>query len=1311
MLRLRRLTGAVSGGLARSLSTRAAAPARPPWALLQLSKMDRSGASSQPGASLHADYPPCVSYLTFAASFVDPRLRHDAESEMFGTVSTDVRATSGDGLVLVRFYDSRNHLPTVGSRGGEPMREWTLDGVDRDPEVTRFVCNPLSGEMYRLPDLDGTKKTSRYLHFGLLTQSDAGQGPPARYAVAELDGNREEDGQGWLVRRFLSDSGEWDKLVGMPSPLPARRTVDIDQEVVAFGDRLWWVDASWGAVTVDPFSDRPELRFVELPKESVLSDLEDVVMLRELGKYRRMGVSEGKLRYVEVSWGRQFLIRSFSLADADEGGDSWTLEHEVAFGPIWKDEHHASVPLGGMPRIGAIDPLNANIVHLIVGDQMLSIDMIKERAIDSSRLGCADFPLLPCVLPPWLESSQIPEGIHWSKKAKMKSNTPSESDMSGFTKLTDEPPPNFLIPTTTPLLVDKAREETPRRAAAMQLRRRLLGLSGEVSGRLRRSLSTGPSRPPWAMVNTVTPLPKPNVPLETRATFRLAEPPLASELVVPYGALWRRPSGPAAGLEGEIRRHGPRYTANSDGLLLLRVVDEVAKLTGQAATNMFDNRGDPSWFVQSGIRYDFDKVVARVVCNPLSGEVLRIPDGGLARQAYAGFLTQSDSGGGPPDRFAVVEFIGKDLPIHRFLSETGRWDALPDYLFGCGLTRPRRVIVDHPVVAAGGRLWWLDMTWGAVHVDPFSHDPEFRFVELPIGSVLLNPEATNPEWRHKLRLGDYRRMGVSKGRLRYTELSWDEPFVLSSFALDGDTVEGSGWTWTLEHRVELSQIWGDGGYPWLPLRGTKPCVGFLDPLNAHVAYPTVGNHVIGVDMERGVVIGSSQVEDPSELMPCVLPSWLGSCQIPPSGKDNAKNKTLGDILLRRLLGLSGEVSGRLRRSLSTAASRPAPAWAMMDDAVRLDEQVPPERRPTFRLAEPPRVSRLTVPLHCLLSPATPSTEGNVACRINICTASSGGLLLLRTVFDLAQVPDHVQFPIPISKDDTTWPPLPGLKSHTEVSRVVCNPLTAELLRLPEDPDTVSESKSWHNLPHGFLTQADRADGPPDRFAVAEVRGADCVMHRFLSEEGRWEATMSLSSLSFTRQILIDQPVVSFGGRMWWIDLAWGAVSVDPFPDQPDVRYVLLPSGSVLPADAASIEMRRGKVGLRRWRRIGVSGAKPFVLSSFVLDDDGGGRWTLAHRVALGPLSPAGPLQIGAIDPLNASVVYLVVGGDDGKHVIGVDMERRMVIASFLLDEPTVFTPFVLPPWLASSRIPGDHNLTQLLYYAANSAIRVFFHHH
>uniref|UniRef100_A0A0E0F225 Uncharacterized protein n=1 Tax=Oryza meridionalis TaxID=40149 RepID=A0A0E0F225_9ORYZ len=156
----------------RSFSTRAAAPARPPCTLLQLSKMDQSEASSQPSASLHADYPPCVSHLTFAASFVDPRPRHDedqlwqannlhrcggviqmpthdTESDMFNTVSTDVRATSGDGLVLIRFYDSRNHLPT-----DEPRRRVDVQVVHEEAAARMGPCRRLVGlRLRRRPPL------------------------------------------------------------------------------------------------------------------------------------------------------------------------------------------------------------------------------------------------------------------------------------------------------------------------------------------------------------------------------------------------------------------------------------------------------------------------------------------------------------------------------------------------------------------------------------------------------------------------------------------------------------------------------------------------------------------------------------------------------------------------------------------------------------------------------------------------------------------------------------------------------------------------------------------------------------------------------------------------------------------------------------------------------------------------------------------------------------------------------------------------------------------------------------------------------
>uniref|UniRef100_A0ACD5T9P5 Uncharacterized protein n=1 Tax=Avena sativa TaxID=4498 RepID=A0ACD5T9P5_AVESA len=417
---LRRLSSAVAGGLHRSVST---AASRPPWALIQLTSVDESGWAA-PRVSFPADEPPSVTNLTVPAHFVHPRRLPDPETSKGGYVSGQVAATSSDGFLLLRFCEARLDAPALGDHAhsfSSLTRNLSWSGTEMNPEVVRFVCNPLSGELYRLPDLDGTKRTSTYRHLGLLTQSEGGHGPPDRYAVAEMftAGSREKEG--FIMRRFLSETGKWEKVVGLPSPLPARRRMDIDNAVVAFGDRLWWIDESWGAISVDPLSDRPELRFVELPRGSVLPDLESVVLVRTLGSYRRMGVSEGKMRYVEVSKEEPYVISSFSL---DEGGSSWTLDHEVAFTPIWEDEHRRLVPLEEMPGIGAIDPLNANVVYLICGDQLLGVDMVNLKIAGRSRLDVAlpEFPLLPCVLPTWLESSQIPYA-GWSKKTTVEKET------------------------------------------------------------------------------------------------------------------------------------------------------------------------------------------------------------------------------------------------------------------------------------------------------------------------------------------------------------------------------------------------------------------------------------------------------------------------------------------------------------------------------------------------------------------------------------------------------------------------------------------------------------------------------------------------------------------------------------------------------------------------------------------------------------------------------------------------------------------------------------------------------------------------
>ncbi|XP_040380430.1 uncharacterized protein LOC102717157 [Oryza brachyantha] len=402
------------------------------------------------------------------------------------------------------------------------------------------------------------------------------------------------------------------------------------------------------------------------------------------------------------------------------------------------------------------------------------------------------------------------------------------------------------------------------------------------------------------------------------------------------------------------------------------------------------------------------------------------------------------------------------------------------------------------------------------------------------------------------------------------------------------------------------------------------------------------------------------------------------------------------MLLRRLLGPSGEVSRHLRCSHSTLASRPA--WAMV---VSEPQEEAAELRATFRLAEPPRASQLLIPVDAISAPDSQNrgihAKGESICAVVEEATSDDGLILLRAIVVQAQLPASAQATAPNFPGSSR---LLGHEDEKTVARVVCNPLSGQLILLPDIEGTRKGSPGLVGYA-GLLTPADRWDGPPDRYVVAEVSGDDFVMHRFLSETGRWDAMQGfLSPLPAARPIVVDQPVVAFGGRLWWIDLAWGAVSVDPFADEPDFRFVELPSGRVLPAsNKMSNERRRRKVILSRHRRIGVSEGRlryvevsegdPFVLSSFVLDEEGS-CWTMQHCTAL--LSEGAPFPqmpgIGCINPLNSHLVYIMVG----RIVFGVDMEKGMAIGRSVLDEPCWLTPCVLPPWLGSSRIPSTGTL-------------------
>jgi hypothetical protein len=256
-------------------------------------------------------------------------------------------------------------------------------------------------------------------NLGILThtKADAGRGPPDRYAVAELDGNAD------VMLRFLSETGDWDLVRCSPCPLPAaERRMVISQEAVPFKGHLWWVDLTWGAICADPFRDRPEPRFIELPSGSVLPAEAEAIRPRSLlpdaegnvwwmkapAMYRRVGVTRDCLRYVEVSEEEPFVLSSF-LLDAD--GRGWTLNHRVPLSMLWAaDGGYPWLPLQGKitrPKIGVLDLGNINVVHLIVGHHIVVVDMHKGEVLTHCpREG--DIKILPCYLSPWLPTSPIP---------------------------------------------------------------------------------------------------------------------------------------------------------------------------------------------------------------------------------------------------------------------------------------------------------------------------------------------------------------------------------------------------------------------------------------------------------------------------------------------------------------------------------------------------------------------------------------------------------------------------------------------------------------------------------------------------------------------------------------------------------------------------------------------------------------------------------------------------------------------------------------------------------------------------------------
>jgi hypothetical protein len=103
-----------------------------------------------------------------------------------------VTAASADGHLLLTYYDIIAEGPRVSS--------WNHQTADMEAE--RFICNPVTGQLLRLPYVSGSRKRICYHRMGLLTQP--APGGDARFAVAGIVSQRER-----VIDRFLPELGRW----------------------------------------------------------------------------------------------------------------------------------------------------------------------------------------------------------------------------------------------------------------------------------------------------------------------------------------------------------------------------------------------------------------------------------------------------------------------------------------------------------------------------------------------------------------------------------------------------------------------------------------------------------------------------------------------------------------------------------------------------------------------------------------------------------------------------------------------------------------------------------------------------------------------------------------------------------------------------------------------------------------------------------------------------------------------------------------------------------------------------------------------
>ncbi|CAN6344656.1 unnamed protein product [Urochloa humidicola] len=236
----------------------------------------------------------------------------------------------------------------------------------------------------------------------------------------------------------------------------------------------------------------------------------------------------------------------------------------------------------------------------------------------------------------------------------------------------------------------------------------------------------------------------------------------------------------------------------------------------------------------------------------------------------------------------------------------------------------------------------------------------------------------------------------------------------------------------------------------------------------------------------------------------------------------------------------------------------------------------------------------------------------------------------------------------------------------------------------------------------------------------EQRGTGASLHCFSSHTGAWVEKEVRNPLP--RWIWNFYHVLSHNGKLWWVDTAAGLLACDPFADNPDMAYVLLPApeddeaasggcGCYYCSERVTASRRRVQLSNGTFRCVQITSpprkpkdkdhhhaaAAPPTVTMRTLADPETACWTLDYKVPLADIwadhtykaagLPEKEPVLAFIHPNNPDVLYFSLD----HYLFAVDMRAKKFIecqAHQSAVSPSSLFAWELPPALTAAAAAG-----------------------